>query len=350
VAFLFQHFQVDGLQNLRLTPRAKMAGADNGSASIHGSLAMAGDIANPGGRPGMTIPRVTHNSLPSTSQTASKPYWASTPIQPDRPRGDAIRIASFNLQVFNDTKARKGHVIELLATMLRSFDVICLQEISGREQDLLPRLVDHINRSGVHYDYLIGPRVGRGTASQQLAFLFDTETLETDRYQLYTVDDPQELLSTEPLVAWFRCRRVPADQAFTFSLVNMHIDMHDAQRELALLSELVRGVMQDGRNEDDCILAGDFSSSDREMRSLASAGLQATLSGVPTHVQGTQMLDNILIPLKATSEFTGRAGVLDFLREHNLSLDAAMEVSDHMPIWAEFAIVEGGQRGRTLIH
>ena len=35
------------------------------------------------------------------------------------------------------------------------------------------------------------------------------------------------------------------------------------------------------------------------------------------------------------------------LREFNLTLDQAIEISDHFPIWAEFSIYEGGQPGHV---
>ena len=37
----------------------------------------------------------------------------------------------------------------------------------------------------------------------------------------------------------------------------------------------------------------------------------------------------------------------DMIREFNLTMDEALEVSDHMPIWAEFTVREGGQPGRV---
>ena len=55
------------------------------------------------------------------------------------------------------------------------------------------------------------------------------------------------------------------------------------------------------------------------------------------------MTGNILFPTRATDEFTGRAGVVDFLRQLNLSYDQALQVSSSMPIWAEFTAYEGGK-------
>ena len=44
--------------------------------------------------------------------------------------------------------------------------------------------------------------------SEQFAFIFDTQRVETDRFQLYTIDDPEDLVTREPLVAWFRVKGV----------------------------------------------------------------------------------------------------------------------------------------------
>jgi hypothetical protein len=34
------------------------------------------------------------------------------------------------------------------------------------------------------------------------------------------------------------------------------------------------------------------------------------------------------------------------MREHNLTMEQALEVSDHLPVWAEFSSTEGGLPGR----
>ncbi|NQU20625.1 MAG: hypothetical protein HQ567_05030 [Candidatus Nealsonbacteria bacterium] len=41
-----------------------------------------------------------------------------------------------------------------------------------------------------------------------------------------------------------------------------------------------------------------------------------------------------------TAEFTGTGGVFDLLAEFGLSMDEAIEVSDHLPVWAEFSVRE----------
>jgi endonuclease/exonuclease/phosphatase family metal-dependent hydrolase len=194
---------------------------------------------------------------------------------------------------------------------------------------------------------MIGPRVGRTDNKEQFAFIFDTTRIETDRQQLYSVDDPEDLLHREPLVGWFRSTSISPELAFTFTLVNVHLDAELSDEEIRVLPELVRSIHRDGRKEDDVILVGDFGASDTRLQFLRSAGMTFALQGVPTTTHGNAMLDNIAMPIKATDEFNGRSGVFDFLRQFNLSIDQAHQVSDHLPVWAEFYANEGGQAGRV---
>ena len=287
---------------------------------------------------------------PVDSSRDPKPgLMVSTSTGNSRPRNPneiaTVRIASFNMQGFGESKLKKVAVVETIVRMLRQFDVIALQHIQSRQQNILPELIDKMNQSDRRFDYCIGPRVGPEGSQRQFAFLFDTDRIETDRQMLYTVDDPQRLLEYEPLVGWFRSRSVPSDQAFTFSLVNVCIDPLSSAQELKMLPDLIRSVRRDGRMEDDIILLGDFGCSDRELTSLQNIGMLFALEGIPTTVTGEAMLDNIVFPSRATDEFTGKSGVVDFLRQGNLSIDQAFQIGTHMPIWGEFFAIEGGSPG-----
>ena len=258
----------------------------------------------------------------------------------------SVRVASFHVQALGATKLAKPHVFEMLVRILRRFDIIALQGIQSNRDDILPLIIERLNQSGRTYDYMIGPRVGRTAPLEQFAYIFDTQRVETDRYQLYTVDDPDDLIAREPLVAWFRTKGHAANQAFTFSMINVHVDPSFAERERQLLPGLISAVQNDGRGEDDWILLGDFNGGDAELFPLTKLGARLALIGVPTNVEGNYMLDEIAFSGPATIEFTGKVGVYDFLRQYNLSLEQALEVSDHLPIWAEFSTLEGAEPGR----
>jgi endonuclease/exonuclease/phosphatase family metal-dependent hydrolase len=269
------------------------------------------------------------------------------------PRGsDTIRIATWNIQVFGEAKLNDPAAMQVIVSVIKNFDLVAIQEVRAQSQDILPHLVALLNADGqFQYDYVIGPRLGRTNSKEQYAFVFDTASIEVDRYQLYTIDDTKDdLLHREPLVGWFRARLAPEKQAqaFTFSMVNIHTDPEEVDRELKALDDVFYAVRDDGRNEDDVILLGDFNVNDQNMGELGTIkGLVKLVTGTtPTNIRHTAQYDNIVFQRDATPEFTGSGGVFDFLRAFNLRLEGeADRVSDHLPVWGEFSVYEGGQPG-----
>lgn len=267
---------------------------------------------------------------------------------PDAAAGETIRVATFNIQVFGNSKLEKPRVMEVLAEIVRRFDVVAIQEIQSPSDDLLPRFIDLVNSAGRHYDYVISERVGRDSSTEQYAFVYDQSTIEVDRNQLYVVNDPDDVLHREPLVGWFRVRGPNPEEAFTFTLANIHVDPDDVEAELSALADVYRVVRNDGRDEDDVILLGDLNTDDRNLGPVgAISEIAPVIVGVNTNLGQSRQYDNLLIQRQATREFTGRSGVFDFLREYNLEWEEAKEVSDHLPVWAEFSAYEGGTPGQV---
>lgn len=274
---------------------------------------------------------------------------STDPTAPPPPRGnDSIRIATFNVRVFGESKLNDAEAMRAIVAIIKNFDLVAIQEVRAISQDVVPQLVNLLNADGrSHYDYAIGPRLGRTNSKEQYAFIFDQASIEVDRYQLYTIDDPDRLLHRPPLVGWFRARGPLPQQAFTFSLVTVHTDPDEVDLELDVLDDVFFKVRDDGRNEDDVIMLGDFNASESHLRQLGQiSGLAKVVIGqTPTNTLRNAQYDNILFHQTATSEFTGRGGVFDFLRDFNLTLDQAQRVSDHLPVWAEFSVYEGGRPG-----
>lgn len=293
---------------------------------------------------------VTHSSsnakdglvLPTEPSAADSRVAELTPAKPVTP---TVRIASFDLQNYDERKSESVAIQEILGRILRNFDVVAIQGITSRQRDTLPKLVDRLNQEKHAYDYMIGPRVGPIHQSMHLAFVFNTDRVETDRYQLYTVEDPGELMDYEPLVGWFRSKLVPPQRALTFSYVNMYLSPSRLEQEVSLLPALAESIQQDGRGEDDIILSGGFGCSDKSMGMMSQRRWGFAVQNIPTTVAGDEMLDQILFPPQTNDEFTGRAGVIDFLRKFNLTLEQATQVSTHLPVWSEFFAEEGGYPG-----
>nr|MCU0721757.1 hypothetical protein [Pirellula sp.] len=252
-----QFVSISGLENVRLTARSSYSSQEDSAESSNYLIDTGFSNANSSAPTAFNSYRVSpkkiwdveenglfqtasslRQSVPPSSTSDSKTLREGLAIKSSTPR---IRVASFNLHAFNEHKLQKLPVMETLVRIIRQFDVIALQHISSRQTDLLPLLTDRVNQSDRRYDFLIGPPVGRDQ-KQQFAFLFDTERMETDRGQLYTVDDPQDLLTYEPLVAWFRTTLPQRSQSFTFSVANLRLNALSGESELKLLPDLVRGI------------------------------------------------------------------------------------------------------------
>lgn len=372
LVYASEYYSIRGLDALRIEPKRGVGGGDSGSGS--GVVAKLKDWVDPkgwfpvyyrgegaGGASGQAGPvgswsGVGSESFGSVGSTADQVRNAdiagvvvgkggSGELVPSLPVTPTLRIASFDLQGYDEEKSGKLAVQEIIARVSRNFDVVAFQGITSRQRDVLPKLVDRINQGGGAYDYLVGPRVGPLHQAMHLAFVYNTQRVETDRYQLYTVEDPGELLEFDPLVGWFRSRLVPAERALTFSLVNMHLSPARLDQELGVLAGLVESIGRDGRGEDDIILAGGFGVPDARLESLRSKKWIFAIENMATTIRGDEMLDHILFPPSTGDEFTGRSGVIDFLRKFNLSLEQAGQVSEHLPVWSEFFAEEGGYPG-----
>ncbi|MBL9123169.1 MAG: endonuclease/exonuclease/phosphatase family protein [Planctomycetaceae bacterium] len=273
-----------------------------------------------------------------TSSSGSLPPMAA---------GSAVRIGSFNIQVFGSSKLAKREVVEVLVQIVRQFDIVAVQEVRASDTTVVSQFVQQLNATGRHYDAVVGPRLGRTNSKEQYAFIFDRERIEVDPSSVYTVADPDDLLHREPLVAGFRVRGVPPEEAFTFTLINIHTDPDETVQELDALGDVFRAVRNDGRHEDDIILLGDLNVDDAHLGELGRVSdITWVISGTPTNTRRTKQYDNLLFQRRATVEYQGRAGVFDFASEYQLSMEAALQVSDHMPVWAEFSPYEGGESGR----
>jgi endonuclease/exonuclease/phosphatase family metal-dependent hydrolase len=250
---------------------------------------------------------------------------------------DSLRIASFNVQVFGPAKASRPDIMAAIAKIVAEFDVVALQELRSDDDSIAQRLVDLVNQTGRRYAYVASRPVGRNVNLERYIVIYDQDVVQLDGAQAYLVEDPDDVLRREPLVTWFRTRGVPPDQAFTFSLVNVHLDAASPEQEVAYLANLFRAVRNDGRYEDDVIIAGDFNVGDEELEPVrAASGLTWIIRQTPTNTRATAQYDNIILDGRATTEFSGRSGVFDFLRQFNLTLPDALAISDHLPVWAEF--------------
>jgi exonuclease III len=263
------------------------------------------------------------------------------------PSKPTIRVAALNLGRFDDSRLASPRVREILQQVLGRFDLVALQELRARNQGLVVRLVEQLNTTGRKYDYAVAPTVQSEAVEQYSAFIFDTAAIDVDRAAVDVVEQIGARLAGKPLVGLFRARGPAADEAFTFRLLSVAVDPSQVDAELALVAAAYRAVRDRHAEEDDLILLGTFNAEPLQMDQFQqSLGLFAVIDNTPTTARGTGIADNLVLQRNATTEFTGRAGVIDLMREFNLTVQETLEISDHLPVWAEFSVYEGGQSGQ----
>jgi hypothetical protein len=290
------------------------------------------------------VPRTASGSAPSEG-AADQP-----PAAPMRP---AVRLATFDLNGLDDNRLANPKVCDCLVRIFSRFDVVALQHIRSGNRGILMRLKDQINATGRCFDFATCPTLDRDSVEIYNAMLFDATTVEVDRSTVRSVDAPPGTFRVRPLVAEFRVRGPPPSEAFTFMLVNVLVDPRRGPQELDALADVYRaardsdvfGAAPNGVNhEDDIIMLGNLESDPEHFGRLGRVpGIVAAINGIPTTTRGTRLADNILFDRRATIEYTGRSGVLDMIRELDLSPQEALEVSEHLPVWAEFSSYENGQ-------
>lgn len=255
---------------------------------------------------------------------------------------------SFRLMVWDVTpldrvKVAEPGILQAIATLVRQFDMAVLVGVDLRDKAVLAHLMDEVQKGSEYYNFVTVPEPLRLSVVRGSVMIFDVRALEVDRGTVRVIEDPQRRFRTPPLMAAFRTRGVPPEQAFTFSLVAVRIDPFSVEEELDLIDDVFRVVRDDGRGEDDVIVAGSFAVGERVLRAaLRNPDAACVNADLPTNVTGTECSINIAFDARATTECTGRHGVLDLMRQFRLTAAQAQQVSLHLPVWAEFSVYEGG--------
>lgn len=325
-----------------------------GQYPAQGNYASAGQPGN--NYSGYTAPPTNYQAYSQPAGSVPATYTSqSPPAGPPPPSpmfgGPAIRIASFNIQVFGDAKAEKKYVMATLGMIIRNFDVVAIQEIRTQDEYFIDNFLrTYVNLEGKTYDRVVGPRLGSTVSKEQYAFIYNTATIEVNPRSIYTVNDPDRLLERDPLVAMFRVRGPPPDQAFTFVLVDVHTrpQPDKAKEECNTLAQVYQVVRRAAGGEDDIIMLGDFNVDDKHLGELTQLdGVRPIVRNAFTNTKQNNQEDNIVIHAPSTAEFSGRWGVFDVQRIYNLRPEQALEVSDHYPVWAEFSAYESATPGRV---
>jgi endonuclease/exonuclease/phosphatase family metal-dependent hydrolase len=275
--------------------------------------------------------------LPAIAPPVAPAAPAAGPPPSGKP-ADAVMIASFNIQVFGESKLAKPQVVDVLTKVVRQFDIVAVQEVRAKSDSVVPSFVAAVNADGSRYQYVIGPRLGRTVSKEQYTFIYDTTRIELDPSSVDTLPNPGGKFHRPPLRARFRVRTTPPEAAFSFWLVDIHTDPDEVPQEVDALADAFVSMRSLRPDEDDVIVLGDLNAGPPQFGRIRQIpGIGWAVSGVTTNTRRTKTYDNLIFDRTATTEYTGRWGVLDLQDTFRIPLDKALEVSDHNPVWAAFS-------------
>lgn len=261
----------------------------------------------------------------------------------DPPDPDPIKLATFNIQVFGRSKREKPDVMAQLVDVVRSYDIIAIQEIKDSSLETPRIFLDAINAAGGNtYDMRVSDRTGQqaddtSASDEQYAYYFDTTAISAlDDGQLFD-DTANDFFQREPFVARF----ATVEGDFTFVLINVHTRPDDAVAEIGALHDVMGWSRTIYPTEDDFIALGDLnagcdyaSPDELDALDIRSGGyLWMVPDSADTNLASKACAyDRVVGTDSVGVHFTGDWGVDEAFTD--------TAVSDHWPVWVELGVLE----------
>jgi endonuclease/exonuclease/phosphatase family metal-dependent hydrolase len=249
-----------------------------------------------------------------------------------------ISICSWNLENFG--KSKTNNTIELIAGILKDYDVIAVQEVVAEDiggAQAIAKLNDALNRKGSKWNYVISdPTSGENSYKRErYAFLWNASKVSLIGKPWLEIKYATEI-NREPFFATFKSK------GKLFTLVNFHAITKSKQPETEIKYFKFLPAEYPGKN---LIFCGDFNcpQSHTVFNPLKSMGYKPTLTKQKTSLKeecnNTDCLasefDNMFYNTSQTSFI--KSGVILFYKNFSTLKDARV-ISDHIPIWFQFSL------------
>jgi endonuclease/exonuclease/phosphatase family metal-dependent hydrolase len=249
-----------------------------------------------------------------------------------------LRLATFNIQVFGPAKASRPEVLAVLATIIRQYDLVAVQEIRDVSGQAPRRLLDAINANGAapRYALALSERTGRQPddrrSQEQYAYYYRADRLRVrDEGTLYD-DEPHDHFQREPYLNRFEI----VGTGVTFVVINVHTRPRSALREIAAMEHVFTWAKTFYADERVFIAVGDFNAgcgyaSEDDLEALPIHG--EAYDWVVPHSADTNLADTVCPYDRIVIAAPEGNTIVD-----DWGVDRAFEdrtISDHWPVWVE---------------
>lgn len=249
----------------------------------------------------------------------------------------SIKLATFNIQIFGETKAAKPNVMNELASIIRKYDIVAVQEIKNSKGNVPPFFKETINSDGSRYDYIISERGGKQPddkrSQEQYAYFYNTDKISLVHDMGLYDDSGTDDFQREPYVARFQA--VEGD--FSFVLITVHTKPDEAVNEIKALHHVFVWAKSITPQEDDYIALGDFNAGCDYANStdFTNTAIANYYKWIVPEDADTNFSDNTACAYDRI--IMTRGTDIEYLNNWGIDKVSSKKVSDHFPVWAEFS-------------
>ncbi len=252
--------------------------------------------------------------------------------------GATIKIAAFNIQIFGPATCDDANVMDILARIAREFDVLFVQEIRNKQEDISTCYLAEINGlDGPVYKFVESTNLGAN--QEAYAYFYNTEAVELIPDSEYVWDDADDVFDREPYIASFRSGN------FDFTLVGIHVkpEKGTTAAEIGALAQVYASILAGNPGERDVIILGDFNADGSYFDEDGASALKtskftwAITNDMDTMVKTDWTYDRIVMTDATAEHEFDSAAVFYFDSVFGIVDQELIEdVSDHFPVYAIF--------------
>ncbi|MGF1467085.1 MAG: endonuclease/exonuclease/phosphatase family protein [Sandaracinaceae bacterium] len=252
-------------------------------------------------------------------------------------------MATFNLEQFGPTKASRPAWLRTVAAIIRSYDLVAVQEITDSTEEAPRRLLEAVNSEPTRRRYAMSlsprtvGRIGEGSRQEQFAYYYRPDRLQPVGDGVLYDDGPCDEFRYEPYLTRFH---VP-DARRSFVVINVHTQPRQALSELEAMERVFNWARSHFSTENTFIALGDFNAG-------CAYATEHALDALPIHGEAYDWVVPHSADTNVADESCAYDRVVVAAPEGNLLVDdwgvlsvfADAEVSDHYPVWVTLLFTE----------
>ncbi|GFO21730.1 deoxyribonuclease [Plakobranchus ocellatus] len=261
----------------------------------------------------------------------------------DAQQSSPVRVASFNIKQFGESKMSKPAVAENIVRILKRYDIVFVMETRDKDQKSLEQLKKLLGAA--EWTFVASDPIGRTSSYKEQYVFFFRPHLLTLQDKAIIFQDDEDKFEREPIVAQFEYWSSFANAKVKVTFVGAHLDPDDVVNELNALPDVIATAESLFPTSSAVIVMGDFNSDCTYMNceERAETALFSTpevyTSLVPDKTDTTVShntdcaYDRVVITVHDRPKVkVTKVKAFNFEKELGLQLDEAQDISDHYPV------------------